>query len=66
MLGLRSNTVIQRVKGSNTRQEARQQQQLLLKNQEATLLKWIKELTNSGYAPSYCILREIAEEIRVN
>ncbi|KFY81220.1 hypothetical protein V499_00001 [Pseudogymnoascus sp. VKM F-103] len=28
-------------------------QQLLSKNQEKTLLKWIKELTASGYAPTY-------------
>jgi hypothetical protein len=48
------------------RKEARQQQQLLTKNQEQILLKWIKELTASGYAPSYRILREVADEVRSN
>jgi hypothetical protein len=46
--------------------EARQQQQLLSKNQEQTLLKWIKELTYSGYAPSHRILQEVADEVRSN
>ena len=55
-----------RVNGGLTRVEARQQQQLLSKSQEDTLLKWIKTLTNSGYAPSHQILREVADEIRVN
>jgi hypothetical protein len=65
-LGLRPNTVVSRVRGGSTHTEARQQQQLLSKNQEQTLLKWIKELTASGYAPSHRILREVAEEVRLN
>jgi hypothetical protein len=65
-LQLNLNTILKRVNGGNTQQEARQQQQLLSKNQETVLLKWIKELTTSGYAPSYRILREVAEEVRSN
>jgi hypothetical protein len=65
-LGLHPNTVLKRLRGGSTRREARQQQQLLLKNQEQTLLKWIKELTISGYAPSHRILREVADEVRSN
>ena len=66
VLGLNKNTVAIRVSGGSTRQEARQKQQLLSKIQEKTLLKWIKELTGSGYAPSHRILREVAEEVRSN
>jgi predicted transcriptional regulator len=66
-LGLSRNTVSKRVSQQRpSRQEARQKQQLLSKNQERTLLKWIKELTNSGYAPSHRILREVADEVRSN
>ena len=52
-LGLSRNTVTQRVNGGLSRVDARQQQQLLSKSQEETLLKWIKVLTISGYAPSH-------------
>jgi len=65
-LQLNHHTILKRVNGGSTQQEARQQQQLLLKNQETILLKWIKGLTSSGYAPSYRILREVAEEVRSN
>ena len=66
-LYLRPDTVLDRVIGRRPSQrEARQKQQLLSKNQEQTLLKWIKRLTASGYAPSYRILREVAEEVRSN
>jgi predicted DNA-binding protein YlxM (UPF0122 family) len=58
--------VQRRVRSTPTRTEARQQQQLLSKNQEKTLLKWIKELTSSGYAPSHWILREVANKVRIN
>jgi hypothetical protein len=65
-LGIPEQTLRRRVNGKHTRIEARQQQQLLSKNQEKTLLKWIKELTVSGYAPSHRILREVADEVRSN
>ena len=67
LLGVCERTVQRHVKGiSLTRTEARQKQQLLSKIEEKTLLKWIKELTASGYAPSHRILREVAEEVRSN
>ena len=59
-------TLRRRLKGGHTRVEARRKQQLLSKIQEQTLLKWIKGLTISGYAPSHRILREVAEEVRSN
>jgi hypothetical protein len=65
-LGLWTYTVQTRLNGGHTRKEARQKQQLLSKNQEQTLLKWIKELTTSGYAPSHRILREVVDEVWLN
>ncbi|KFZ00238.1 hypothetical protein V498_00216 [Pseudogymnoascus sp. VKM F-4517 (FW-2822)] len=66
-LGLRPDTVHRRISGiHHTHTEGHLPQQLLSKNQEKTLLKWIKELTASGYAPSHRILREVAEEVRSN
>jgi hypothetical protein len=65
--GLRPDTVQKRISSVyQTHREARLKQQLLSKNQEIILLKWIKELTSSGYAPSYQILREVADEVRIN
>ena len=65
--GLRPDTVRKRINGVHqTRREARLKQQLLSKNQEIILLKWIKELTSSSYAPSHRILREVADEVRTN
>ncbi|KFZ17205.1 hypothetical protein V501_01865 [Pseudogymnoascus sp. VKM F-4519 (FW-2642)] len=64
---LRPDTVRKRISGVHqTRREARLKQQLLSKNQEIILLKWIKELTTSGYAPSHQILREVVDEVRSN
>jgi hypothetical protein len=65
-LGLSRNTVTQRVAGRASVAEARQKQQHLTGNQEKLLLKWIKQLTVSGYAPGYQLLREIADEIRAD
>ncbi|KFY32475.1 hypothetical protein V493_00161 [Pseudogymnoascus sp. VKM F-4281 (FW-2241)] len=66
-LGLRPDTVRRRVSGvQHTQAEAQLPYQLLSKNQEIILLKWIKGLTASGYAPSHRILREVAEEVRSN
>jgi hypothetical protein len=65
-LHLRPDTVLDSIKGRATCREARYKQQILSKNQEETLLKWIKGLAASGYAPSQRILREVAEEVRSN
>jgi hypothetical protein len=64
-LNLKPNTVLKRVNGRPSQQEARQQQQLLSESQEKTLLRWIKGLTISGYAPTHQILRDV-DEIRAN
>jgi hypothetical protein len=64
VLKLDKNTLYKRFTGRLSRTEARQKQQHLTKTQEQTLLKWIKTLTASGYAPSHRILREVATEIR--
>jgi hypothetical protein len=63
-LGLNKETVLRRVNGGLTRSQARQQQQKLSYAQEKVLLKWIKELTISGYSPGHRLLKEMAEEIR--
>ncbi|KFY28886.1 hypothetical protein V491_00250 [Pseudogymnoascus sp. VKM F-3775] len=47
-LGLRANTVHKCANGGLTHVEAHQKQQLLSKNQEQTLLKWIKGLTRKS------------------
>ncbi|PQM43956.1 hypothetical protein VE01_10852 [Pseudogymnoascus verrucosus] len=66
-LGLWPDTVRKRVSGvQRVQAEAQLPNQLLSKNQEIVLLKWIKELTASGYAPSHRILREVADEVRSN
>jgi transposase len=63
-LGLSPNTVTRRVNGGLSRSQARQQQQKLSYEQESVLLKWIKQLTVSGYSPGHRLLKEIAEELR--
>jgi DDE superfamily endonuclease/Tc5 transposase DNA-binding domain len=63
-LGLDRKTVTRRVNGGLSRSQARQQQQKLSYTQEKVLLKWIKDLTISGYLPGHRLLKEIAEEIR--
>lgn len=64
VLQLSRNTVTERVKGRNSRVQARYAQQKLSYDQENTLLKWIKYLTSSGYSPGHQLLKEVAEEIR--
>ena len=39
--------------------------QKLSYDQENTLLKWIKQLTINGYSPGHQLLKEVAEEIRL-
>jgi hypothetical protein len=63
LLGLPKSSVTRRVKGGLTRSQARHSQQLLSPTQENELLRWIKRLTISGYAPSRLVLRQIVEEI---
>jgi hypothetical protein len=65
-LGLSKTTVTRRIHGRLTQAQARYSQQLLSPAQEDALLKWIKQLTIRGYAPTHSLVREIAEEIRSN
>ena len=53
-----------RINGGLSCSQARQQQQKLSYAQKNVLLKWIKELTISGYSPGHQLLKDIAEEIR--
>ncbi len=53
-----------RVNGGLSRSQAYEQQQKLSYTEEKVLLKWIKELTISGYSPGHRLLKEIAEELR--
>jgi hypothetical protein len=64
LLQLPKSSVTRRVNGGKSRSQARQQQQKLSGMQEKVLLKWIKELTKSGYSSGHQLLKEIAEEIR--
>jgi hypothetical protein len=52
-LGFPKSSVTRRVNGGLTRSQARQKQQKLLLSQESVLLKWIKQLTISGYSPGH-------------
>jgi len=64
ILRLSKETIARRVNRGSSRSQARQQQQKLSYLEEKVLLKWIKELTISGYSPGHRLLKEIAEEIR--
>jgi transposase len=64
VLGLNRDTLTRRVKGGLSRTQARHAQQKLSYDQENVLLKWIKQLTVSGYSPGHQLLKEVAEEIR--
>ena len=63
LLGLSRATICRRVGGGLSRSQARQEQQKLSGAQEKILLKWIKELTISGYSPGHWLLKEIAKEL---
>ena len=65
VLGLNRDTVTRRVNGSLSRTQARYTQQILSPAQESVLLKWIKQLTIGGYSPGHQLLKEVAEEIRL-
>jgi hypothetical protein len=63
-LQLPKSSVTRRANGMLSRTQARHQQQKLSYAEEKVLLKWIKELTVSGYSPGHRLLKEVAEEIR--
>ena len=64
ILQLPKSSVTRRANGGLSRVQARQQQQKLSYAQEKVLLKWIKDLTISGYSPGHRLLKEVAKEIR--
>src|SRR3954454_19860735 len=63
LLGLPKSSVRRRVNRGLTHAQARYKQQILSPAQESVLLKWIKQLTISGYSPRHQLLRELAEEV---
>ena len=64
LLQINSSTVYRRLKGFPSRSTARIRQQLLSEAQEKLILKWIKQLTQSGYPVTYKLLQQIAVAIR--
>jgi hypothetical protein len=58
-------TLWRHINGGKSRQEARSTQQALTTEQEAIIVKWIKRLTATRYAPDYRLVRQIANEIRL-
>ena len=58
------STVKHRVKGRQTRVQSHQHQQLLTPAEEDELVRWITQLAAIGYAPSFTLVREMAEELR--
>lgn len=63
VFNLTHSTLTHCVNAGLSRPQARQQQQKLSYAQENVLLKWIKDLTISGYSPGHWLLKELAEEI---
>ena len=58
------STLKHRVKGRVSRRQSRQPLQKLLPASETELVRWITELTVTGYSPSHTVVREMAEIIR--
>jgi hypothetical protein len=58
--GVDRMTLARRLKGGNTRREARVSQQILSPIQEDLLIKWITDLDIAGAPPSFAQVREFA------
>lgn len=58
-------TLARRVKGGNTRQQARQTQQTLSPTQESLLIQWIISIEAAGTPPTFAQVREFAGCISV-
>ena len=58
--GVDRMTLARRLKGGNTRREARVSQQTLSPIQEDLLIKWITDLDIAGAPPSFAQVREFA------
>ena len=59
-----ASTLRHRVKGRVSRREGRAGLQKLTPSQEEELVRWITQLTITGYSPQYSLVREMAEAIR--
>lgn len=62
--GISPKTVYHRKNGRSSRVVAREAQQNLTIPEEEALVRWITQLTKTGYAPQHHLLRAMAEEIR--
>ena len=58
--GVDRKTLTRRIRGGVTRQEAREEQQLLSSTQEDLLCRWIIDLDLAGAPPSFAQVREFA------
>ena len=54
------STLARRAKGGRSRQEAREEQQLLSPDQEGLLIRWILDLEAAGAPPTFPQVREFA------
>ena len=63
-LGISRRTLDRRLQGTQPRTPAHTEQQNLLEAEESALVKWITTLTMTGMAPSYSIIKEMANTIR--
>ena len=63
-LKLSTSTLSDRLRGRESRADARSNQQNLTPPEEHALLKWVTQLTITGYPAKHSMLREMAEEIR--
>ena len=62
--GASKSTIYRRLSGGKTRAEAREEQQLLSKQEEKALIIWIIMLAATGNPVGHAMVREMAEEIR--
>ena len=62
--GASNTTMLRRLNGGKTRQEARESQQILSKAQEKALAERITELTATGHPARHDFIRDLAEDIR--
>ena len=65
VLSLLQSTLYHRAKGWSTRIQAHEHEQLLLKEEETELSRWIHRLTDAGYPPKPHTVRDLAETIRL-
>src|SRR5947207_3739510 len=63
-LGISRRTLDQQLKGTQPRTSAHAEQQNLSEAEESALVKWITTLTMISMAPSYSIIKEMANAIQ--